>query len=427
MRDTNDAIRGLGELTFSEQFQLVEKEFNRLNDERLRRIAEVERAVRERDIAEIEGMLIIRRINGEYEGDLQRQVDLLKAIAERSKDTGLQKQALDLEQTAKDANSQLADFDKQLRATSIDALRDGFTEFFTSLTDRTKTAREKLLDLVNSVAARMQQVIAENLSEKLIESLFGTGKEPGGVLAGLFGRGQGKGAAGGVGGAVSSATGAATAATTLTAGASAAAAALTTGGVTAGATLLTSLTAAAASFSAAVIAAGAAFAATIGASQAISGAAAARFIGGGESGLFPAVPGGMYRFVEGGYPEAVITTDPRHAARQVNILRELIQRTKGFYGRVPDFAMGGIVSRETAEANLLSSINRSPSFTPRLSDAQLETAAGSAAMNLRIVNQVTAREVVRPYTASEEFTQDVLNVISKNSNEVARRVPFRRG
>lgn len=419
IRETNDAIRGLGELTFSEQFQLVEKEFNRLNDERLRRIAEVERAVRERDIAEIEGMLIIRRINGEYEGDLQRQIDLLKAIATRSNDTGLQKQAADLEQTAKDANSQLADFDRQLRSTSIDALRDGFTEFFTSLTDRTKTAREKLLDLVNSVAARIQQVIAENLSEKLIESLFGTGEEGAGGLLAAVKRvfGSGSESAANVGAEAVSHGAEAVEHTAVTA-------ALTTGATVAGTTLIASMATAATSFASAVIAAGAAFASVV------AGAASAQSLGGlgsalgAATGLFPAVPGGMYRVVEGGYPEAVITTDPKYAVRQVNILRELIQRTKGFGGRmpVPDFAMGGIVSRETAEANLLNSINRTPAFMPRLSDAQIETAAGAAAMNLRIVNQVSSRELTRPYVTSEEGTRDYLNIISGNANEIRRRL-----
>lgn len=423
VRETNDAIRGLGELTFSEQFQLVEKEFNRLNDDRLRRIAEVERAVRERDIAEIEGMLIIRRINGEYEGDLQRQIDLLKAIATQSNDTGLQKQAADLEQTAKDANSQLADFDRQLRSTSIDALRDGFTDFFTSLTDRTKTAREKLLDLVNSVAARIQQVIAENLSEKLIESLFGTGERGvGGLLAAVqrvFG-GGGKPAANTGTEAVSHGVEAVEH--------TAAATALTTGATVAGTTLIASMATAATAFASAVIAAGAAFASIVAGASGVQSLGGLGSALGAATGLFPAVPGGMYRVVEGGYPEAVITTDPKYAVRQVNILRELIQRTRGFGGRVPvpDFAMGGIVSRETAEANLLNSINRTPSFTPRLSDAQMETAAGAAMMNLRITNQVDAQRIGHTYLSSEEGTRDVLNIISTNSNEVARRVPFRR-
>lgn len=441
-----DEIKGLGELPFTEQFRLIEKEFDRLNDERLRRIADVERAIRERDIAEVEGMLIIRRINGEYSADLERQVELLKQIAAQSNDASLQRQAQAAEQTAKDANSQLADFNRQLRSTSIDALRDGFTDFFASLGDNTTTAKEKLLNLIDSVVARINQVIAENISEKLIESLFGSGGAGGEGIISAVGRllgigGGGRGATGGAGGAVASAageqTGATAAATTLTTGATAAATALTTGGTAAGAaltaggatasaTLVSSLTAAAASFSAAVIAAGTAFAAAVAAAAATQTATSglAGLSGGAATGLFPAQPGGVYRIVEGGYPEAVITTDPHHAARQVGILRELIQRTKGFYGRVqvPDFAIGGWASREAAEANLLNSISRAPSSMPHLPDAAHAGVGGGGLMNLRIVNQVESRALTRPYINSEEGVRDIMNIISKNSNQVSRRL-----
>lgn len=433
VRETSAAIKGLGELPFSEQFRLVEKEFNRLNDERLDKIANIERAVRERDIAEAEGLLLIRRINGQYSADLEQQVELLKQIATASNDPNLHRQAQSAEQTAKDANSQLANFNRQLRSTSIDALQDGFTNFFASLTDRTKTAKDKLLDLVNSVAQRIEQVIAENLSRKLIESLFGNGKEGQGILAsigGLFGLG-GKGATGGVGGVaatgISQAAQTTAAATALTTGATAAATALTTGGITAGTTLVTSMTAAAASFSAAIIAAGAAFAASVAAagaassiSQGLGGLGAGL---GAATGMFPAVPGGVVRIVEGGYPEAVLTTDPKHAARQVGILRELIQRTRGFYGRIqmPELAIGGIVSRETSEAHLLSSINRAPSFSPRIPDAAL-VAAGGSDVNVRIVNQVESRALARPYLTSQEGVRDILNIVSTNSNTINRRI-----
>ena len=331
VRDTSAAIKGLGELPFSEQFRLAEKEFNRLNDERLDKIANIERAIRERDIAEAEGLLIIRRINGQYSADLERQVELLKEIAAQSNDTNLQRQAQAAEQTAKDANSQLASFNNQLRSASIDALQDGFTNFFATLGDRTKTAKEKLLDLINSVAQRVEQVIAENLSRKLIESLFGNGTEGQGILAsigGLVGVGSGKGSQGGVGGIAAAGVGQATqataAATVLTTGATTAAAALT-GGTTAGTTLSASVITSATAFASSIIAAGAAFAASVAAAGAASGIS--QGLGGLGSGLgaatgmFPATPGGVVRIVEGGYDEAVLTTDPRHAARQVNILR----------------------------------------------------------------------------------------------------------
>lgn len=427
---TDIVIDRLGKLTFSEQFRLAEKEFNRINDERIKAIQNVERAVRNRTIAEVEGQIIIRQINKEYTGDLEAQLALLKQIADASGQEALKRQADEAGEVVKDTKDEIGSLSQQIEAAGKDALRSGFADFFNDLLNRTATAKDALLNLLNSVVTRINDVIAENLSKKLFESIFGgADKAGGGIIAkirGLFGGGNG--AEGGIGSAVTGATqtaDATTAATALTTGATAAATALTTGGVTASTALVTSLTAAAASFSAAIIAAGAAFAATVaasGASQAIGGLGGA--LGNAATGLFPAVPGGMYRVVEGGYPEAVITTDPKHAARQVSILRELIQRTKGFYGRiqVPDLAVGGIVSRETAEANLLDSINRAPSFSPRLSDAALETASNQGLMNLRIVNQVQSAALVRPYLSSEEGTRDVLNIISQNSNTVLRRI-----
>lgn len=435
VRNINAEIRVLGELPFAEQFRLVEKEFNRLNEERLQKTQEIERAVRERDIAEAEGLLIIRRINGQYSADLERQVELLKQIATASNDASLQRQAQQAEQTAKDANSQLADFNRQLRSTSIDALQDGFTDFFASIGDRSRTAKEKLLDLVDSVVARINQVIAENLSKKLIESLFGGGDADAGIIASigrLFGLG-GKGAEGGAGGAIAggiSQTAEVTAAATaLTTGATAAATALTTGGATAGATLVTSITAGATAFASSVIAAGAAFAAAVaaagaaaGVSQGLGGLGAGL---GAATGIFPAIPGGAIRIVEGGYPEAVLTTDPRHAARQVGILRELIRRTRGFYGRVelPEFATGGFpLSRASAESNMLSAINRAPSFSPRIPDAALQATGGAGDVNVRIVNQVESRALARPYLTSQEGVRDILNIVSTNSNHINRRI-----
>jgi len=342
LKEIQGAVRGLGELSFSEQFRLAQKEFDRLNDERLQKIADIERAVRERDIAEAEGLLLIRRINGQYSADLEQQLVLLKQIAAQSNDVSLQRQAQQAEETVKDANEQLASFDRQLRSASIDALQESLTNFFTSLRDNTKTAKEKLLDLVNSVANRIEQVIAENLSKKLVESLFGDGTEGGGILAsiaGLFGIGS-KGSTGGVGAAQATA-----AATTLTTGATAASAALTTGGVSAGTALVTGATAAAAS----IVAAGAAFAATVAASsvaqgftQGIGGLGSAI---GAATGIFPAVEGGLVHIVEGGFPEAVLTTDPRHAARQLQILKAFLHETRGLGGRIRGLAMGGFTDR----------------------------------------------------------------------------------
>lgn len=354
IRDTNAALQGLGELPFTEQFRLVEKEFNRLNDERLDKISNIQRAIQERDIAEAEGLLFIRRINGQYSEDLERQLVLLKQIAAQSNDVNLQRQAAGAEQTVKDVTAEIAGLDEQLRSTSIDALQEGFTEFFKSLTDRTKTAKEKLLDLVNSVANRIEQVIAENLSRKLVESLFGGDTGDQGVFARLFGRsgvGQqgGIGAVAGAGASQGIQAAAVSAGAALTTGATAAATALTTGGATAGATLVTSMTAAVTAFASTVIAAGATFAATVAASSVAQGIS--QGVGslgsalGAATGIFPATPGGVVRIVEGGFPEAVLTTDPKHAARQAAILRAFLAETRGLGGRIRGLAMGGFTDR----------------------------------------------------------------------------------
>lgn len=366
IRDINLALKGLGEIGFTEQFQIAQRKFERLNDERLRRIADVENAVRRRDIAEAEGLLLIRRINGEYIGDLERQVELLRQIAKDSGRPELQRQAEQARQTAIEANMTLTDLSKVVRSTSIDAAKSGLTDFLSEIGRRGTSAKEQLLDLVDSVANAIRRVIAERLAEKFIDSLFGGSKEGAGILA-AFGLGQPKTAPGGIGGALAGAGGSAAQTAALTTGATAAGTALTTGGIAAA----TALTTAAAAFSASVIAAGAAFAAAVAASVGTqSGAAFARFIGGAATGLFPAEPGGLIRVVEGGYPEAVLTTDPTKAVSQAKILRDYLNYTKGLFGRIPGFADGGfpVVSRETAELNLLSSIHRAPSSLGRVSD-----------------------------------------------------------
>lgn len=435
---TKLAIQGLGELSFVEQFRIAQEEFDRLNDARINKIQDVERAVRNRDIAEIEGRILIKKINGDYVADLENQLALLKQIAAASNDPSLQRQAQQAGESVKDATDQIADFNTELRSTSIDALRDGFSNFFQDIANRTKTAKEALLDLLNSVVSRINQVIADRLSDELIESLFGKGDEKVGILArikGIFGGdlpnvtpGGAITETGAVRGAASTA-----AASTLTAGATAASAALTTGGVsagaalttggaTAGATLAASITAAAAAFSAAVIAAGAAFAAAVAASSAAQGASGALgSLAGAATGMFPAIPGGLMRIVEGGYPEAVLTTDPKHAVRQARILKEYLAKTKGLFGRfkIPEMASGGWAHE--AEQNMLSSIERSPRLQASVADIAV-AGGGGQGMSVRVINQLTSKTATRPYLNSEEGVRDVLNIISANAPEIGRRI-----
>lgn len=373
------ATKGLGELSFADQFRAVEDEFNKINDERLAEIAKVEDAINRRTIAEVQGLLKIRLINAEYIGDLEEQSRILTEIAEESGKQELIQQARQVEQTTRDANTELESFNTRLRSVSIDAIQQGLADFFSELGDNTKTAKERILDLINSITRSITDFIARDFSRQIIESIFGTGEQQkaggNGLLAalkrlgGLFGIGgggrEGVGDLGGtgdvIGGAVAAGTEAAphaaaaaevtTAATALTAAGTTAATAMASGGTTAGASLISGGTA----FTASVISAGASFvtavtSAGIAFTTAIAGASTAQAIGGAggaiggafaATGMFPAVPGGLVRIVEGGFPEAVLTTDPKHASQQVKILQHYLRETKGLFGRIPGYEQAG--------------------------------------------------------------------------------------
>lgn len=306
--------------------------------------------------------------------------------------------------------------------------------------------KDALINFGESILNTFNRIAAESITQKL-EGIFkpdatDTKGTPGGFLAKLFGLTPKAADAGGATALTTAATtagaalttGATTAATALTAGGTGASAALTTGGVsagtalttggaTAGATLAASITAAAAGFSAAVIAAGAAFAAAVAASSAAQGASSALgSLAGAATGMFPAIPGGLMRIVEGGYPEAVLTTDPKHAVRQARILKEYLAKTKGLFGRfkIPEFAEGGWTARDTA-MNMLSSIERSPRLQASVADIAV-AGGGGQGMSVRVINQLTSKTATRPYLNSEEGVRDVLNIISANAPEIGRRI-----
>lgn len=438
-------IQGLGELPFSEQFRLAEKEFNRLNDERLRRIADVERAVRNRDIAEAEGRILIKKINGEHVADLEAQLELLKRIAELSGQETLKRQAADTGEVVKDAKDKLADFGKQLRATSIDSFRDSFVQFFSDLRDQTTSAAEDFIAFLDRISARITEMIAENLGDKLLESIFGTRGKEGGILAaisrlfGLGGEGEAGAAdiaAGGVKGATAGAaattlatgattaaaaltTGGATAGTAMSTGGIAAGASLSTGGVTASATLVSAITGAAAAFSAAVIAAGAAFAAAVAAAAASQ--AATGIAGSFASGDFlPAKPGGrIVKVAEAGHAEAVLTTDPRYAARQARILTRFLKETRGLAGRfrVPELAEGAFISPRQAEMNLLNSIDRQPLRLSRIPETAI--AAPDRARNIRFIFLDDQRQI-RNWMNSPEGDEVFVEKVVRNAPLIRR-------
>jgi hypothetical protein len=370
----------------------------------------------------------------------------------------LQKQATDAQQTAKEvraATTEVADFNTALRSTSIDALQQGFADFFRSLSDNTKTAQEKLLGLLDSVAGRIEDFIAQKFSEQLIQSIFGTPEERNqalgeflGIFKQLFGFGRGGGgqqgavgsagavAGGALGESAQHAAASTEAAAALTTGATTAGAAMATGGTTAGAALTTggvtftaSITAAATGFAASVVAAGAAFAAAVAAgsaAQAIGGAGGS-IAGalGAATGMFPATPGGLVRIVEGGFDEAVLTTDPKHATQQVRILREFLARTKGLYGRVQGFAEGGLISARQAELNMLASLPSRRSVVPAHAPQLQLAGEGGAQTNVRILNLLDKRQLVGGHLRSAEGARDIMNVISENADEVGRRIGVR--
>lgn len=413
--------QGLGELPFVEQFRLAQQEFDRLNDLRIRKIQEVERAVAHRDISELQGRIAIRAANGQYVGDLERQVAILEDIARRSKDQGLLQQAADARQLAietRNATTEVADLSRELQSAAIDSLRNAFAGMGRSLIDIARgatTAKEALLDMLDQVAGRLTDIAFDRLAEKIFGGLLGGAPQvPAGDLAGAATAGVSAGAGAGLQAA------AATAGAALTTGGATAGAAMSTGGVTAGA----SITTAGAAFLAAVSAAAAAFAAAVTAgagAQVLGGLGSAA--AGAATGLFPAVPGGLIHIVEGGHPEAVLSTDPKYAARQVSILRQYLEKTRGLWGRIPQFEAGGWASASQMESQMLSSLSQNRGFRAPTPSADMQLATPS--VSFRNLNFIDRDSLFRGYLRSAEGTRDVLNTISENSEEVGRRVGIR--
>lgn len=151
---------------------------------------------------------------------------------------------------------------------------------------------------------------------------------------------------------------------------------------------------------------------------------ASMFFGGfAAGGIIQAQPeGSIIRVGEAGHRELVLTEDPRHAVRQVALLREYLTRTKGLFGRVriPEFAEGGFIpSRAEAERDMLSSINRAPAFSPRLSDAALETAGNGLPRNVRII-LVNNQNEVKEWVNSPDGAHTIVQQLARNRPAVIR-------
>ncbi len=212
----------------------------------------------------------------------------------------------------------------------INGIFSGARKGFEGLRDAAISFGERLLDTLNDLAATSIVKQLEGLFKPDSQNTQGT---IGGFFSKLFGLEPAKQAD------------AAAASATLQTGAVGAATALSTGITTASATFTTSVITAATSFATSVVAAGAAFAASVAASSATQGLGSIGSALGAATGIFPAVEGGMLHVVEGGFPEAVLTTDPRHAARQLQILKAFLHETHGLGGRIRGLAMGGFTDR----------------------------------------------------------------------------------
>lgn len=396
--------KGLGESPFTEQFKLAEEDLGKIVDELAEKIANVERAIRSRTISELEGRIIIRRLNGEYVGELERQLEVLKAIAAASGDEALKRQAKSAEQSVKDtraAADELKNFDAQLKSVAIDSFGDSLSQLFKDLRDNTESAAQDILNFFNNILNRVNDFIGENLARQIAESLFPDPKDGGGIIStikGLFGIGGG-------------ATGQAAVGASL---------------ATASVTLSTSITTAAVSFAAIITAAGAAFAATI-ASASFASSLSSGAAGGLAGGLFatggvvpPSPSGKIIKVAEAGHAEAVLTSDPRYALKQAEILRRFLRMTRGLSGHfnsIPEFAEGGIISARDAEMNLLSSIQRSMPI-PNVPDS-VQAGGSGGELRLRQI-LVTDQRDVRDWMNSPEGERVQVDFLTRNRPLIRR-------
>lgn len=137
--------------------------------------------------------------------------------------------------------------------------------------------------------------------------------------------------------------------------------------------------------------------------------------GGGEAtgNIIPPRPGGkIIRVAEAGFPEAVLTTDPRHAPKQLAILHEFLRRTRGLGGRIQSFAEGGIAE---AEQRMRMSINRAPQM-PNFTETDTST---RGSRNMRFVFLDDQRDV-RNWINSPEGEQVIVEKLIRNRPLIRR-------
>lgn len=132
---------------------------------------------------------------------------------------------------------------------------------------------------------------------------------------------------------------------------------------------------------------------------------------GAATGLFPAVPGGVYRVLEGGYPEAVLTTDPRHASRQAAILRAFLKETKGLGGRIKSFAAGAFISPHEAQSMMLSGLSSPPMSNPEIGGLAI---AGTPSM-MRLRQVLVDQRSYRDWINSSEGEQVLVDFLHRKA------------
>jgi hypothetical protein len=319
------------------------------------------------------------------------------------------------------------DVGQQINQELFSNIEQGLEGFFQNARRGFDGLKDAAISFGESVLSTLNKIAAQSITDKLAGIFKPDAGNTEGTVGGFFSKLFGlKPKVADTAAATALTTAGTTAGTALTTGATAASTALATGGATASASLVGGITAAAASFAAAVTAAGAAFAATVAAAssaQAVGGLGGA--LGAAKGDFLTPKPGGRLLIAaEAGYPEAVLTTDPKHAARQYGILKAFLRQTRGLQGRIPRFAEGGFVSPRQTEMDLLSSIERGPSPLSVMPVAALANAGGGST-EVRLRQILVTEDMVGEYLNSPEGERVFVDKLSRNA-PLLRRLTQRR-
>ena len=123
---------------------------------------------------------------------LEDEIALLKTLADASGDPKLQFAVAQLGVQVKGTLTELSPIVQQFKG----VFGGAFTGLFENIMSGTKKAKAIALDFFNSIAKGIDQIVAKQLSDKLVNSLFGSnassgGFDLGGMISKLFGLGGG--------------------------------------------------------------------------------------------------------------------------------------------------------------------------------------------------------------------------------------------